>query len=352
MKKYIALLGLLVSSFMSYGQWKVKNYVDEFGDKTPRKYMMYSDLNGLFSNSATENSKLIADIVVSISSESNVPEINFDLYEYGRGAAVGKSIGEATYALTIKLAGDKIFSCSLYPGEKSLYFNFNNSVDKESFIGFLKTEKHPIKCLIEIRNNYRSSTYNFSINPIGFANTFKNLQNSPQSPNKFSKKTDIKIKLNSSMESINDKEINWISLDEVQQKMKQAPRKVYIDVYTDWCGWCKVMDKKTFSDPNVIAYINKYFYAVKFNAEQTDSVHFMGSHYGMEGRTNQFAIQLLRGQMSYPTTVIMEEGFQNPQIIPGYLEVKAIEPILKYIGGNYHKTTPWEEFSKSYKLTW
>lgn len=150
----------------------------------------------------------------------------------------------------------------------------------------------------------------------------------------------------------NDKEINWISLDVLQQKMKQVPRKVYVDVYTDWCGWCKVMDKKTFTDPNVIAYINKYFYAVKFNAEQTDSVHFMGSHYGMEGRTNQFAIQLLRGQMSYPTTVILEEGFQNPQVIPGYLEVKAIEPILKYIGGNFHKTTPWEEFAKSYKLTW
>lgn len=151
---------------------------------------------------------------------------------------------------------------------------------------------------------------------------------------------------------VSDKEINWISLDEVQQKMKKEPRKVYIDVYTGWCGWCKVMDKKTFTNPGVISYINKHFYAVKFDAEQADSVHFMGAHYGLEGRTHQFAVQLLRGQLSYPTTVIMEENFQNPQIIPGYQDVKAIEPILKYLGENYYKSTPWEEYVKTAKVTW
>jgi thioredoxin-related protein len=78
----------------------------------------------------------------------------------------------------------------------------------------------------------------------------------------------------------------------------------------------------------------------------------LGNHYGLEGRTNQFAIQLLRGQMSYPTTVILEENFQNPQIIPGYLEVKTIEPIFKYFGYNLYKSTPWEEYSKTAKATW
>ncbi|MES2478276.1 MAG: DUF255 domain-containing protein [Bacteroidota bacterium] len=152
--------------------------------------------------------------------------------------------------------------------------------------------------------------------------------------------------------AVSDKEINWISLDEVQKRMKTKPKKVYIDVYTGWCGWCKVMDQKTFTNPGVISYINKNFYAVKLDAEQTDSIHFMGNHYGMEGRTNQFAVQLLRGQMSYPTTVIMEENFQNPQIIPGYQDVKAIEPILKYLGENHYKSTPWEEYSKTAKTTW
>lgn len=148
------------------------------------------------------------------------------------------------------------------------------------------------------------------------------------------------------------KEINWISLDELQEKMKKQPKKVYIDVYTDWCGWCKVMDNKTFTNPGVIKYMNEHFYAVKFNAEQKDSVHFMGGHYGLEGRTNQFAVQLLRGELSYPTTVIMEENFQNPQVIPGYLEVKTMEPILKYFAGSHYKTTPWETYQKNFSPTW
>ncbi len=166
------------------------------------------------------------------------------------------------------------------------------------------------------------------------------------------KKTTKTVKKTTTAATVNDKEINWITLDQVQEKMKKNPRKVYIDVYTPWCGWCKVMDQKTFTNPGVISYINKNFYAVKLDAEQADSIHFMGGHYGLEGRTNQFAIQLLRGQMSYPTTVIMEENFQNPQPIPGYQDVKAIEPILKYLGENHHKTTPWEEYSKKFVHTW
>lgn len=156
----------------------------------------------------------------------------------------------------------------------------------------------------------------------------------------------------SKVAAIDTNEIKWVSIDEVQQLMKKEPRKVYIDVYTQWCGWCKVMDKKTFTNKDVIKYINTYFYAVKLDAERTDSIHFMGNTYGLEGRTNQFAVSLLRGQLSYPTTVIMEENFQNPQIIPGYQEVGNMEQILKYLGGNIYKTTPWEEYTKTFKGSW
>lgn len=167
-----------------------------------------------------------------------------------------------------------------------------------------------------------------------------------------SSKAKTKSKPSTSRDVVNTNEINWISLDDVQIKMKKAPKKVYMDIYTDWCGWCKVMDKKTFTNPNVIKYINQNYYAVKLNAEQKDSIYFMGGRYGLEGRTNQFAIQLLRGQMSYPSTVILEENFQSPQVIPGYLEVSQIESLLKYFAENKHKSTPWEEYLKNFKGSW
>lgn len=154
-------------------------------------------------------------------------------------------------------------------------------------------------------------------------------------------------------QEVNENEIHWMSIDEVQVAMKKAPKRVFMDVYTGWCGWCKVMDKKTFTNPEVIKYMNKNFYAVKFDAERQDSIRFMGKMYGFvaDYRAHMLAVELLRGQMSYPTSVILEEEFQSPQVVPGYLDVPTIERVLKYINEN-NKTKTWEDYSKEFKPSW
>lgn len=148
--------------------------------------------------------------------------------------------------------------------------------------------------------------------------------------------------------------IHWMTIDDVQVAMKKQPKKVYMDVYTDWCGWCKVMDRKTFTNPDVIKYMNRNFYAVKFNAERTDSVRFMGKWYGFapQSRANQLAVDLMGGRMSYPTSVILEENFQNPAPIPGYLNVTMMEKILKYLAENIYKTKQFPEYEKEFVATW
>jgi thioredoxin-related protein len=149
-------------------------------------------------------------------------------------------------------------------------------------------------------------------------------------------------------------EIHWMSLDEVQVAMKKEPRKVWIYVYTDWCGWCKRMDKTTFSHPEVIKYINEHFYAVKLDAEQKADIRFMGKFYPASPteRTHPFATELLHGEMSYPTSVVMQENFQMPQPIPGYQDVKTIEMILKYFGEGLYKSTPWAVYQANFKPSW
>ena len=153
---------------------------------------------------------------------------------------------------------------------------------------------------------------------------------------------------------VDDKEIHWMSLDEVQVAMKKEPRKVWVDVYTDWCGWCKRMDKTTFSNPNVIKYMHEHFYAVKLDAEQKNDIRFMGKMYpaSQADRTHPFATELLHGQMSYPTSVVMEENFQTPQPIPGYQDVKTMEMIMKYFGEGQYKKTPWPEYQANFKGSW
>lgn len=125
---------------------------------------------------------------------------------------------------------------------------------------------------------------------------------------------------------IPDGSLKWYSIEEVG-KLKNTENKLYmIDVYTDWCGWCKVMDRETFSNPVVVDYLNKNFIAVKFDAEQKTSIQFNGKTYRWQalGRNgiNELALELLNGQMSYPSIVYLDKdrkpitvtkGFKNPE---------------------------------------
>lgn len=146
--------------------------------------------------------------------------------------------------------------------------------------------------------------------------------------------------------------INWMTFEEVVKLNETAPKKIFIDVYTDWCGWCKKMDQTTFSDPSVAKYMNENFYAVKFDAEQTAEIEFMGHKFvntnpdGPRRGTHQLAQALLQGKMSYPSYVFMNELNQVLTVVPGYAEAKDFLPILKYFGTDAFKSTSWEEFSK------
>lgn len=148
--------------------------------------------------------------------------------------------------------------------------------------------------------------------------------------------------------------IKWMSVEEVELAMKTTPKKVYVDIFTDWCHWCKVMDKKTFTNKDVIAYMNENYYCIKLDAERKDEVTFNGKKYGLasNSRTNNLAVEWTRGQLSYPTSVFFDEGFQNPQPVPGFMEVPTMEMIAKYIAENLHKKVPFEQYKQTFKATW
>ncbi len=149
--------------------------------------------------------------------------------------------------------------------------------------------------------------------------------------------------------------INWMSFEEAVKLNASAPKKIFIDVYTDWCGWCTKMDQTTFIDTAIVNYMNEHFYAVKFNAEQTTAIEFMGYTFvnpnpnGPRKGTHQLAQALLQGKMSYPSYVFMNDKNQIMTIVPGYVQANEFLPILQYFGSNAFLTTTWEEYSKNKK---
>ena len=102
---------------------------------------------------------------------------------------------------------------------------------------------------------------------------------------------------------------------------------------SDWCGWCKKMDKGTFSDSTVAAYMNENFYCVKFNAESKDTIHYNNNifYYIPEYKSHALAVSLLDGKMSYPSYIVLTEKEQRLKIMNGYQEVDVFLQNLKIL---------------------
>lgn len=143
--------------------------------------------------------------------------------------------------------------------------------------------------------------------------------------------------------------IKWLSFEEAVALQQKNPKKIILDVYTDWCGWCKKMDKNTYTDPEVIKLINDHYYFVKFNAEQKEDIIYKDKtfRFKSEYRAHELAVSILNGKMSYPSTVFLDENMAILTVVPGYLTPKDINPILKYFGQDIYKSKNWDEYASS-----
>lgn len=148
--------------------------------------------------------------------------------------------------------------------------------------------------------------------------------------------------------------VNWLTFKEAQEKNKTAPKPFLVDIYTDWCGWCKVMMRTTYSNPNIAGYINTYFYPVKFNAETKDTIEFDGQKYfstnpAYAKSPHQLAIKFLGNNLAYPSTVFISSDLKTTFLSQGYLKEQDIEPFLVFMVENVFRTSPFNVFQDLFK---
>ncbi len=148
--------------------------------------------------------------------------------------------------------------------------------------------------------------------------------------------------------------VQWLTVAELQAAYSKNPKPILIDVYTSWCGWCKVMDRETYSKDKVAAYINEHYYAVKLDAEIKETLEWNGKQYAFNApyKSNDLAIYLLGGQMSFPTTVFLPTLDAQPAPLPGYLKPNEIEAPLKFFGDGIYKTKKFQEFNSTFTASW
>jgi thioredoxin-related protein len=147
--------------------------------------------------------------------------------------------------------------------------------------------------------------------------------------------------------------IKWYTIQEAEALSKQNPRKIMIDVYTDWCGWCKKMDAETFSHPVIAQYVNDHYYAVKLNAESTEDITFNGHTYKFvpqNGRGyHELAAGLLNGKLSFPSIAYLNEKLELLGAVPGYKGPADMESLLNYISEDKFLTQSLSDYQQTFK---
>ncbi len=153
-------------------------------------------------------------------------------------------------------------------------------------------------------------------------------------------------------------ELKWHSVMESIALQETEKKKVFIDVYTSWCGPCKMLEANTFSNPVIKQLLNKYYLPTKFNAECNEIIEFKGQtfinkNYSEQPRksTHDFAVYIASTSsgLGYPTMVFLDEELNMIQPLAGYLTPQQLEPILVYFGTDANKTIEWPAFLASYK---
>lgn len=149
----------------------------------------------------------------------------------------------------------------------------------------------------------------------------------------------------------NEGKVHWYTWSEAVELNKKTPKKIYVDIYTTWCGPCKKMDMTTFENPEVAAYLNEHFYPVKFDAEQKEPLvydghvfkHLEGGRHGI----NEFAYSILDQKLLFPSGVFLDEAVQRTTIMPGYMEPVIFMKVLKFHAENHYKTMSWDDYKKT-----
>ena len=116
--------------------------------------------------------------------------------------------------------------------------------------------------------------------------------------------------------SVKSDAVSWLTIEEAQVLTKENPKPIFIDFTAKWCGWCKEMDSKTFANPQIAAYVNENFYAVKVDFDSKEKFEYLGEKYTGKELARKYRITGL------PTIIFASPDFSKIKPVVGYQNVK------------------------------
>jgi len=136
--------------------------------------------------------------------------------------------------------------------------------------------------------------------------------------------------------------VSWRGWNDGLAAAARAGKPVIVDVVTDWCGWCKRMDRDVYARAEVSEYLNRNFVMVRLNAESSERVSYTGRTLTARSLAGGFKVT------GYPTTIFLKSDGSHMVNVPGYVPAPKFMKLVRFIGdGHLERGESWEEYSRS-----
>lgn len=126
------------------------------------------------------------------------------------------------------------------------------------------------------------------------------------------------------------KDPQWKKFNAGLSEAKKSGKKILVDVYTDWCKWCKEMDNNTYADKKISAYLKKYYVIIKLDAEGNEKLSYQGQPISPKDFAQGMGVD------GYPATVFLQSDGKPITLLPGYSTPDQFIHVLSFIGENHY----------------
>lgn len=130
----------------------------------------------------------------------------------------------------------------------------------------------------------------------------------------------------------------WLKYDDGLKLAAKNHKPLMVDFYTDWCGYCKKMDKTTYTDSTIVRYIRDHFIAVKVNAESRETLNLPS------GPGTGISVARSFKVTGYPSIWFLESDGKKISNIPGYAPPEKFIHVLRYFGDGAYKSQTFQDY--------
>jgi len=154
-----------------------------------------------------------------------------------------------------------------------------------------------------------------------------------------------------------DPGVKWYSMEQAVKLNRENPRKIFIYIYSDNCGWCRRMAGNTFTNDVIAKYLNDNFYPVKINTDTKKDITVGSKTYKYVAANpakdapayHEFVVFLLQGSLAYPAVAFLDKDLVYMGAVRGYRPPSDFEPLLHYIGDDaYIQNTDFEKYASGF----